>query len=161
MGDKDKIPESLLGEWQPFMRGDRLITPDNQDVPVQTIRPLKDRMPSFNFDIPKEDMEQFRKMLEEPLFKDDDPLPIARLKQEMERQGMTLIIECEPTVNKPKNLKYPHKRRKKRILKKWAKRFGTTPNQLVVPDTEVEWGMAPNEEGILCHHFRIKPKKQP
>lgn len=176
MGDKDNpfesifggrgepflIPESSIEDYEAmirFMKGDRLITRDLEDLPIQTFRPLKDRMPSFNFDIPKEDMEHFKRMLEEPIFKENDNL-IGRLRQEDEKQVMSLIIEGEPTINKPKNIKYPHKKRKRRILKKWAKRFGVTPNQLVIPEAEVEWGTAPNEDGILCHYFRFKPRKQ-
>ena len=176
MGDKDNPFENIFGGWgEPFLmpippiedygdmarfiKGDGLITTDREDVPIPTIRPPKDRMPSFNFDIPKEDMEHFKRMIELLLFKENDTLPFARLRQETEKQVMSLIVECKPTINKPKNLKYPHKKRKRRILKKWAKRFGVTPNQLVFPEAEVEWGMAPNEDGILCHHCIIKPKK--
>ena len=46
----------------------------------------------------------------------------------------SVIIQSEPHINCPKNLKYPNKRRKMRIWKKWAKRFGTTPStQVVIP----------------------------
>lgn len=143
MGDKDfesifggwgkpfLIPQSSIEDYEEvarFIKGDRLIMPDNQDVPKQTIGMSKDRIPPFSFDIPKENMEHFLEMLVQPLFKENDTPLIARLRQEIEKQFATLIIEGQPKVNKPKNLKYPHKRRKKRILKKWAKRFGTTPN---------------------------------
>lgn len=175
MGDKDNpfesifggrgepilIPESSIEDYEAmirFMKGDRLITPDREDLPIQTFRPLKDKIPSFNFDIPKEDMESFKRMLEEPIFKENDNL-IGRLRQEVEKSKLyRLIIEGEPTINKPKNLKYPHKKRKRRILKKWAKRFGVTPNQLVFPEVEV--GVTPDENGLFFYHISAKPKKQ-
>ena len=166
MGDKDNTFENIFGGGgEPFlmpeppiedyeamvrfMRGDRLITTDRDDVPIQTFRPSKDRMPSFNFDIPKEDVEHFKRILEEPLFKENDTLP----------QVMSLVIECQPTINKPKTLKYPHKKRKRRILKKWAKRFGVTPNQLVLPNVEV--GVTQDENGLLLYTMSVKPMKQP
>lgn len=43
-----------------------------------------------------------------------------------------IIVEGEPYINRPKNLKYPNKRRKMRIWKKWRKRFGVTPTQKAV-----------------------------
>lgn len=46
----------------------------------------------------------------------------------------SVMIESEPYIKRPKNLKYPNKRRKMRIWKKWAKRFGTTPTkQFLIP----------------------------
>lgn len=50
-----------------------------------------------------------------------------------------IIVEGKPYINRPKNLKYPNKRRKMRILKKWAKRFGTRPTQkTIIKDALVE-----------------------
>ena len=46
----------------------------------------------------------------------------------------SVIIQSESYIKRPKNLKYPNKRRKMRIWKKWAKRFGKTPStQVVIP----------------------------
>lgn len=44
---------------------------------------------------------------------------------------VTIVVEGKPYINRPKNLKYPNRRRKMRIWKKWAKRFGTRPAPLV------------------------------
>lgn len=177
MGDKDDLlfwqdmflmPMPEMGKLEDFTKhlpeckpiGFKPIEFDSLNIPRQTFEPLTNKIPPINFDIPKEDMEHFRRMVEEPLFKENDNL-IARLRHEVEKQVMSLIIEGEPTINKPKNLKYPHKKRKRRILKKWAKRFGVTPNQLVIPEAEVEVGVAPDENGLLLYTMSVKPKKQP
>lgn len=177
MGDKEQF-ESIFGGWgEPFlmpkppiedyeamvrfMRGDRLITPDREDMPIQTIRPPKDRMPSFNFDIPKEDMEHFKEMLGKPLFDTTALAPYETMMERVGRQIVSMVIRDRLRVNTPKNLKYPHKRRKKRILKKWSKRFGRSPYEVLFPKVEVEVGVAPDENGLFLYTMSVKPKKQP
>lgn len=51
-----------------------------------------------------------------------------------------IVVETKPIINKPKNLKYPNGRRKKRIWKKWAKRFGYAipPQRIEIPKAEIE-----------------------
>ena len=43
----------------------------------------------------------------------------------------SVTIQGEPYIIRPKNLKYPNKKRARRIWKKWSKRFGTTPAKYV------------------------------
>lgn len=45
---------------------------------------------------------------------------------------ISIMIEGEPCINRPKNLKYPNKKRAKRIWKKWRNRFGVTPSKRAV-----------------------------
>lgn len=89
------------------------------------------------------------KMLAEPLrikpqtikseFTIDHAAPIIGFDEALEPSRCSLIIQSKPKINKPKNLKYPNKKRARRIWKKWAKRYGTTPNQvLYIPNAEVE-----------------------
>lgn len=37
-------------------------------------------------------------------------------------------------IHRPHNLKYPNKKRAKRVWKKWRKRYGAEPEQLVLPN---------------------------
>ena len=49
------------------------------------------------------------------------------------------MIQEPPIINKPRNLKYPNKKRARRIWKKWAKRYGTRPGKMIyLPNVEVE-----------------------
>ena len=176
MGDKDNPFENIFGRWgEPFLmpkpsienneamarfkRGDRLITPDHEDVPIPTFRPTKDRIPSFNFDIPKEDMEHFKEILGKPLFDTTTLAPYETMMERVGRQVVSMVIRDRLSVNTPKNLKYPHKRLKKRILKKWAKRFGRSPFEVLFPKVEVQVGVAPDETGLLLYTMSVKPKK--
>lgn len=69
-------------------------------------------------------------------------------------QRVSLIIEGKPIISKPRNLKYPNKKRARRIWKKWAKRYGTTPNQvLYLPNVEIEC----SPDGIKV---TAKPRKE-
>ena len=67
----------------------------------------------------------------------------------------SLAISGKPYIHRPKNLKYPNKKRARRIWKKWAKRYGVTPAQtLVIPNAEVSCGM--DERGIF-YNVTAKP----
>lgn len=58
---------------------------------------------------------------------------------EPSKQVCSLIIQSKPIVNKPRNLKYPNKKRARRVWKKWAKRYGTRPGKTIhLPNVEVE-----------------------
>lgn len=47
---------------------------------------------------------------------------------------VTIVIEGKPYINRPNNLKYPNKKRAKRIWNKWRNRFGVTPTRgTVIP----------------------------
>lgn len=69
-------------------------------------------------------------------------------------QRTSLIVYGKHKINKPRNLKYPNKKRARRVWKKWAKRYGATPNQLVMlPNVEVEC----SPDGLK---FTAKPRKE-
>ncbi len=54
-------------------------------------------------------------------------------------QRTSLIVYGKPIINKPRNLKYPNKKRARRVWKKWAKRYGTRPGKMIyLPNVEVE-----------------------
>ncbi|WP_290437766.1 hypothetical protein [Muribaculum intestinale] len=54
-------------------------------------------------------------------------------------QRTSLIVYGKPKINKPHNLKYPNKKRARRVWKKWAKRYGTSPGKMIyLPNVEVE-----------------------
>lgn len=44
----------------------------------------------------------------------------------------SVLVTGEPIINKPKNLKYPNKKRARRIWKKWKRRFGCRPTSAVL-----------------------------
>ncbi len=69
---------------------------------------------SFSFDCKIEDNEALREILF-GVFDDVDEIKVG------------VIVEGEPYINRPKNLKYPNKKRARRIWKKWRKRYGITP----------------------------------
>lgn len=86
-------------------------------------RPMKVGPISFDFQMPM----------------DDNLVSLlgADFASEPSKQGCSLIIESEPIINKPKDLKYPNKKRARRIWKKWKRRFGTTPGKcLYLPNVD-------------------------
>lgn len=54
------------------------------------------------------------------------------------RGSWDLVVKGAPIINKPKRLKYPHKKRKMRVLKKWKRRFGVTSNDTYIPNVNVQ-----------------------
>lgn len=52
----------------------------------------------------------------------------------------SVVVETKPKINRPQDLKYPNKKRAKRIWKKWARRFGYAipPKRIEIPDAEIE-----------------------
>lgn len=64
------------------------------------------------------------------------------LASEPSKETYSLIVQTEPKINKPKNLKYPNKKRARRIWKKWKRRFGTTPGkEIYLPNCRLETNM--------------------
>lgn len=61
----------------------------------------------------------------------DYAAPIIGFDEALEPNRCSLIIQSKPKINKPKNLKYPNKKRARRIWKKWERRFGTTPGESI------------------------------
>lgn len=57
--------------------------------------------------------------------------PIIGFDEALEPSRCSLMIQSKPKINKPKNLKYPNKKRARRIWKKWKRRFGTTPGKSI------------------------------
>lgn len=80
--------------------------------------------------------------------------PIIGFDEALEPSRYTLVIQDKPTINKPRNLKYPNKKRARRIWKKWAKRYGTTPGKMIfIPNVEINCN--PGEI-----HVTVKPRNQ-
>lgn len=68
-----------------------------------------------------------------------DIAPIIGFDEALEPSRCSLMIQSEPKINKPKNLKYPNKKRARRIWKKWKRRFGTTPGESIyLSDVEIK-----------------------
>jgi len=69
----------------------------------------------------------------------DDVAKILGVDLASEPSRISLMIQEPPIINKPRNLKYPNKKRARRIWKKWAKRYGTRPGKMIyLPNVEVE-----------------------
>lgn len=67
-----------------------------------------------------------------------DTASIIGFDEALEPSRCSLIIQSEPKINKPKNLKYPNKKRARRIWKKWKRRFGTTSGESIyLPEVEI------------------------
>ncbi len=71
-----------------------------------------------------------------------------------EPSRISLMIQEPSIINKPRNLKYPNKKRARRVWKKWAKRYGTRPGKMIYfPNVEIDCN--PGEI-----HVTAKPIKQ-
>lgn len=69
----------------------------------------------------------------------DDVAKILGVDLASEPSRISLMIQEPPIINKPRNLKYPNKKRARRVWKKWAKRYGTSPGEVIyLPNVEVE-----------------------
>lgn len=88
---------------------DRLSVREKMQFEPLRIKPL-----SFDCDIPIGDI-----------------APIIGFDEALEPSRCSLMIQGKPKINKPKNLKYPNKKRARRIWKKWKRRFGTTPGESI------------------------------
>lgn len=64
----------------------------------------------------------------------DYTAPIIGFDEALEPSRCTLIIQSEPKINKPKNLKYPNKKHARRIWKKWKRRFGSKQEIFYFPE---------------------------
>ena len=68
------------------------------------------------------------------------------------------MIQEPPIINKPRNLKYPNKKRARRVWKKWAKRYGTRPGKMICfPNVEVE---SEYNGDYMSVDVKAKPTKQ-
>lgn len=83
----------------------------------------------------------------------DYAAPIIGFDEALEPIRCSLIIQSKPKIDKPKNLKYPNKKRARRIWKKWKRRFGTTPGESIcLPNVDMR-----NEDKNVI--FTSKPIK--
>lgn len=153
MGDKDT--DKLFGKTELLIGGELKTLPiikdsielDKMSVREEMLdRPLKVEPLSFDFQMPV-----------------DDSLASflgADLASEPSKQVCSLVITSEPKINKPKNLKYPNKKRARRIWKKWKRRFGTTPGKMMyLPNVEIESEMANEHYGYPWWRIKAKPIK--
>lgn len=75
-----------------------------------------------------------------------------------EPSRISLMIQEPSIINKPRNLKYPNKKRARRIWKKWAKRYGTSPGKMIyLPNVEVE---SEYNGDYMSVNVKAKPIKQ-
>lgn len=111
------------------------------------IEPLKIKPTSIGFDMPCEDIASFMGI---------------DLASKPSKQVCSLVIQAEPIINKPKNLKYPNKKRARRVWKKkkWKRRFGTTPGKtMYLPNVEIESEMVNEHYGYPWWRIKAKPIK--
>lgn len=93
-------------------------------------------------------------------FSIDYAAPIIGFGKALDPSRCALIIQSKPKINKPKNLKYPNKKRARRIWKKWKRRFGETPGKtLYLPNVEIESEMANERYGYPWWRIKAKPIK--
>lgn len=84
-----------------------------------------------------------------------DTASIIGFDEALEPSRCSLIIQSEPKINKPRNLKYPNKKRARRVWKKWKRRFGTTLNKaMYFPEVEIE-----SKYDGQCVSVNVKPIK--
>lgn len=73
-----------------------------------------------------------------------------------------VIVEGEPYINRPKNLKYPNKKRARRIWNKWRKRFGVTPTtKYVMPNCTFQTNLIFERDNITTNVKVIPDKNNP
>lgn len=57
----------------------------------------------------------------------------------LEQSRCSLVIQSKPRIGRPRNLKYPNKKRARRIWKKWVRRFGVVDGTvLCLPNVEMK-----------------------
>lgn len=73
-----------------------------------------------------------------------------------------VIVEGEPYINRPKNLKYPNKKRARRIWNKWRKRFGVTPTtKYVIPNCTFQTNLTFERDNITTNVKVFPDKNKP
>lgn len=73
----------------------------------------------------------------------------------------SVMIESMPYINRPKNLKYPNKKRARRIWKKWEKRFGVRENESLffIPKARIVRNVEFNDDGVMIFNIHITASK--
>lgn len=88
----------------------------------------------------------------------DDVAKFLGVDLASEPSRISLMIQEPPIINKPRNLKYPNKKRARRVWKKWAKRYGTSPGKMIyLPNMEVE---SEYDGDHMSVNVTAKPTKQ-
>lgn len=88
----------------------------------------------------------------------DDVAKFIGVDLASEPSRISLMIQEPPIINKPRNLKYPNKKRARRVWKKWAKRYGTSPGKMIyLPNMEVE---SEYDGDHMSVNVTAKPTKQ-
>ncbi len=88
----------------------------------------------------------------------DDVAKFLGVDLASEPSRISLMIQEPPIINKPRNLKYPNKKRARRVWKKWAKRYGTSPGKMIYfPNVEVE---SEYNGDYMSVNVTAKPTKQ-
>lgn len=152
MGDKDmnKLfgnPELLIGcslsDMKPLPIVENCIELDRLSVREKMeAEPLQIKPPSFEV---------------EASFS-DDVAKILGVDLASEPSRIFLMIQEPSIINKPRNLKYPNKKRARRIWKKWVKRYGTSPGKTIyLPNVEVE---SEYNGDYMSVNITAKPTKQ-
>lgn len=71
-----------------------------------------------------------------------------------------VVVETGQFINRPKNLKYPNKKRAKRIWKKWKKRFGVRAEKyLYIPKAEITKDVELGDDGSIIINTHITAKE--
>lgn len=71
-----------------------------------------------------------------------------------------VAVETGQFINRPKNLKYPNKKRAKRIWKKWKKRFGVRVEKyLYIPKAEITKDVEFGDDGSIIINTHIMAKE--
>ena len=150
--DTDKLfgnPELLICDANGEMKPIGKVVENSIELDKLSVRenmltePLKIKPISINFDMPCEDIASFMRL---------------DLASEPSKQVCSLVIQSKPKINKPKNLKYPNKKRARRIWKKWKRRFGETPGKaMYFPEVEIEAEMANEQYGFPYLRVKAKP----
>lgn len=84
-----------------------------------------------------------------------DIAPIIGFDEALGTSKCSLMIQSKPKINKPRNLKYPNKKRARRVWKKWAKRYGVSPGKMLyLSDVELD-----SECNCDCVSVNVKPIK--
>lgn len=88
----------------------------------------------------------------------DDVAKFLGVDLASEPSRISLMIQEPPIINKPRNLEYPNKKRARRVWKKWAKRYGTSPGKMIyLPNMEVE---SEYDGDHMSVNVTAKPTKQ-
>lgn len=76
---------------------------------------------------------------------------------ESEPTYRTIVLDSAEYIYRPKNLKYPNKKRAKRVWKKWKRRFGYRPRTtLTIPKAKFEYGL--DESGAFNVTITAEPQ---